>query len=89
MKIKMVKRKDVDINIKVKGVDKLVKKRGIDKIKCCSWYGTCRNGGASFGAALAMILSFMRNNSILWAIIHGILNWFYVIYRIIQAWGGI
>lgn len=43
--------------------------------------------GISFGSALAMILSYSRNSSILWAIIHGILSWFYVIYRIIQQIG--
>lgn len=32
------------------------------------------------GMTLAMILSFARNHSILWAILHGILNWIYVIY---------
>jgi hypothetical protein len=36
--------------------------------------------GISFGCALAMILSWSRNASILWAILHGILSWFYVIY---------
>jgi len=37
--------------------------------------------GVSMGAALAMILSFQLNHSILWAILHGICSWFYVIYR--------
>jgi hypothetical protein len=36
--------------------------------------------GISLGSALAMILSYDRNQSILWAILHGILSWFYVIY---------
>ena len=35
------------------------------------------------GTALAMILSFDRNHSILWAIIHGLCSWFYVLYRAI------
>ena len=43
-----------------------------------------RNGyvssGISMGAALAMILSWSVNKSILWAICHGILSWLYVIY---------
>ena len=38
--------------------------------------------GISFGSALAMILSYVKNHSIFWAIIHGLLSWFYVIYRI-------
>lgn len=36
--------------------------------------------GISMGTALAMIISFTYNRSILWAIIHGILSWFYVLY---------
>jgi hypothetical protein len=37
--------------------------------------------GISMGTALAMILSFQLNHSILWALVHGVLSWFYVIYR--------
>jgi hypothetical protein len=33
-----------------------------------------------FGAVLAMIMSWTLNKSILWAIIHGVLGWIYVIY---------
>lgn len=36
--------------------------------------------GVSFGAALAMAISFNVNHSILWAIVHGIFSWFYVLY---------
>ena len=36
--------------------------------------------GISFGSALAMVLSYTKWHSILWAIIHGIFGWFYVIY---------
>ncbi len=36
--------------------------------------------GVSFGSALAIAISWSTNHSILWAIIHGILSWFYVIY---------
>lgn len=32
------------------------------------------------GVALAMILSWSANSSILWAILHGYLSWAYVIY---------
>ena len=34
----------------------------------------------SFGSALAIAISYTANHSILWAIIHGILSWLYVIY---------
>ena len=36
--------------------------------------------GISFGSALAIVISWTQNHSILWAIVHGILSWFYVIY---------
>lgn len=36
--------------------------------------------GVSFGTVLALVISWSRNRSLLWAIIHGILGWFYVIY---------
>jgi hypothetical protein len=36
--------------------------------------------GVGFGSALAMAISYTNNHSILWAIIHGILGWLYVIY---------
>jgi hypothetical protein len=34
----------------------------------------------SFGSCLAMIISWENNHSILWAIIHGLFSWAYVIY---------
>jgi hypothetical protein len=36
--------------------------------------------GVSMGSALAMTISWSLHKSILWAIIHGLLSWFYVIY---------
>lgn len=36
--------------------------------------------GVSFGSVLAIVLSWSANKSILWAIIHGVFSWFYVIY---------
>lgn len=36
--------------------------------------------GIGFGSALAIAVSYTTNKSILWAIIHGILGWLYVIY---------
>ena len=38
------------------------------------------HSGLGLGAALAVVLSWDRNRSILWAIIHGLLSWIYVIY---------
>ena len=36
--------------------------------------------GIGFGSALAIAMSYSNNHSILWAIIHGIFGWLYVIY---------
>ena len=36
--------------------------------------------GVGFGSALAMAISYTENHSILWAIIHGIFVWLYVVY---------
>ncbi|MEI6486668.1 MAG: hypothetical protein WCO11_10425 [Sphingomonadales bacterium] len=36
--------------------------------------------GISFGSALAIAISWSQNHSLLWAIIHGILSWLYVVY---------
>ena len=39
-----------------------------------------RKYGIGFGSALAIAISYTTNKSILWAIIHGIMGWLYVIY---------
>lgn len=36
--------------------------------------------GIGLGSALAIAISWSINKSILWAVVHGILSWFYVIY---------
>tara|TARA_Y100001934_G_C11714893_1_gene478412 strand:- start:97 stop:255 length:159 start_codon:yes stop_codon:yes gene_type:complete len=36
----------------------------------------------SLGIALAVSISWTAHKSVMWAIIHGILNWIYVIYYI-------
>ena len=36
--------------------------------------------GISFGSALAIVMSWTANKSIIWAIIHGVLGWIYVVY---------
>ncbi len=41
---------------------------------------TIINKGLSFGSALAIVISWSVHKSILWAIIHGLLSWVYVVY---------
>ena len=38
------------------------------------------NTGIGLGSILGVVLSWTRNKSILWAIIHAFFGWFYVIY---------
>jgi hypothetical protein len=47
--------------------------------------GNAATAGLSMGSALAMILSFQLNHSVLWAILHGICSWLYVLYRVYKG----
>lgn len=40
--------------------------------------------GITFGTCLAMVISYVNWHSIGWAIFHGLLNWFYVIYYVLR-----
>jgi len=73
--------KNVDVNIKINNIDKAIK-AGIKHHKKEKWKHS-GSGFWVFGSALAMILSYTQNSSIWWAILHGIISWFYVIYRIL------
>lgn len=44
--------------------------------------------GVGFGTALAITISWSANKSILWAIVHGIFSWLYVIYYALRYSGG-
>lgn len=37
-------------------------------------------GGITLGSALAVAISWSLHESIIWAIIHGLLSWIYVLY---------
>lgn len=39
--------------------------------------------GLGLGTVIAVVISWSRNKSILWAIVHGFLGWLYVIYALI------
>ena len=41
---------------------------------------TAAQTGIGLGSAIAVVLSWHRNKSIFFVILHGILSWFYVIY---------
>lgn len=48
-----------------------------------SGHSGATGGGIGLGAIIAVVLSWSANHSVLWAILHGILGWFYVIYYLI------
>lgn len=39
--------------------------------------------GITFGSCLAMVISYTSWHSVLWAIIHGVFSWVYVVYYVI------
>ncbi len=39
--------------------------------------------GVGLGTIIAVVVSWSRNKSILWAIVHGLLGWLYVIYAVL------
>jgi hypothetical protein len=45
--------------------------------------------GVSFGSALAMVISWTANKSLLWAIVHGLLSWLYVVYYALRYQYGV
>ena len=44
--------------------------------------------GIGLGSAIAVAISWSLHKSILWAILHGVLSWFYVIYYMVTRPGG-
>jgi hypothetical protein len=56
-----------------------IEKMGDTNAKGCG----CCGGGifGSIGAVLAALLSWSVNHSILWALVHAFLSWFYVVYH--------
>jgi len=40
--------------------------------------------GISIGAVIAVIISWSLNKSMLWAVIHGLFSWFYVLYAYVN-----
>lgn len=39
--------------------------------------------GITFGSALAIAISWSAHQSVLWALLHGFLSWFYVIWHVV------
>jgi hypothetical protein len=39
--------------------------------------------GIGLGTIIAVVVSWSRNKSILWAIVHGLLGWLYIVYALL------
>ncbi|WP_215229014.1 hypothetical protein [Erythrobacter sp. 3-20A1M] len=50
---------------------------------------TATQAGIGLGSAIAVAISWSLHKSILWAIIHGVLGWLYVIYYAVTRPGGL
>ncbi len=51
--------------------------------------GGAAKAGIGLGSALAVTISWSVNKSILWAILHGVFSWFYVVYFALTRPGGL
>ncbi|MDL2351787.1 MAG: hypothetical protein QFC78_02970 [Pseudomonadota bacterium] len=51
--------------------------------------GSAAKAGIGLGSAIAVAVSWSINKSLVWAIIHGVLGWLYVIYYAVTRPGGI
>ncbi|WFL77846.1 hypothetical protein P7228_01895 [Altererythrobacter arenosus] len=45
--------------------------------------------GIGLGSAIAVAISWSLHKSIIWAIVHGVFSWFYVIYYAFTREGGL
>lgn len=43
------------------------------------------SNGIGIGSAIAVVASWSRNKSVLWAILHAVFGWLYVIYFVISG----
>ena len=50
--------------------------------------GSAAKAGIGLGSAIAVAISWSINKSIVWAIVHGVLSWFYVNYYAATRPGG-
>ena len=51
--------------------------------------GSATKAGIGLGTAIAVAISWSVNKSIVWAIVHGVLGWLYVIYYAVTRPGGL
>ena len=51
--------------------------------------GQAARAGIGLGSAVAVAVSWSLHKSLLWAVIHGLFGWFYVVYYALTRPGGI
>ena len=51
--------------------------------------GDATRAGIGLGSAIAVAISWSLHQSVIWAIVHGVLSWLYIIYYVLTRPGGI
>ena len=51
--------------------------------------GNAAKAGIGLGSAIAVAISWSIHKSIVWAIVHGVLSWIYVLYYALTRPGGL
>lgn len=65
------------------------KKEKMKQDKTCGiTYHSCRHYGIGcwgYGSVLAMMISYLEGSSLFWTLIHGLLSWFYIIWKLFHG----
>lgn len=51
--------------------------------------GQAAKAGIGLGSAIAVAISWSLHKSIVWAVVHGVLSWLYVLYYAVTRPGGL
>jgi hypothetical protein len=58
----------------------------IDELEVSHGWANAATSGYGLGSLLAAILSWDQSHAVGWVLVHSLLSWFYVIYRLIVDW---
>ncbi len=72
-----------DLESRVSDLEDAVEKNGSGSGVASASGGGCGAAFYSLGATLSVVISWEANHAVLWAVLHGFLSWFYVIYAVV------
>ena len=76
---------DDDYETNEDGLEELESRVDALEHSAAQWRGAATSG-YGLGSLLAAILSWDKNQAVGWCLIHAVLSWLYVIYRLIFDW---